>query len=125
MTTRTLPPSLRATIGDAGAGPGRPCFALTVRGKASALFAGSPSRSGGAPTRRRSRSRGNVNAAHHVTLEGKSYRPRQRPDAKERAAGVSTGDVSENEAVRSPTTHTTERTSITTPVAKVVKTKTN
>lgn len=26
-----------------------------------------------------------TNAAHHVLLEGKGYRPRQRPDAQERA----------------------------------------
>jgi len=53
-----------------------------------------------------------VNAAHHVLLDGKSYRPRQRPDAKA-GAGSSTralsGDVVEHEAVRSPRTPGTER----------------
>ncbi len=30
-----------------------------------------------------------INASHHVTLEGKSYRPRQRPDAQERSTAES------------------------------------
>jgi DNA replication protein DnaC len=66
-----------------------------------------------------------VNAAHHVSLEGQSFRPRQRPDVKERAAAVIKGDVDETAPVRSPRTAATERTSTTTLGAKVVKTKTN
>jgi DNA replication protein DnaC len=50
-----------------------------------------------------------INASHHVTLEGKSYRPRQRPDARERSENAIRGDVAENEPVRSPRTPATER----------------
>ncbi len=66
-----------------------------------------------------------INAAHHVTLEGKRYRPQQRPDAKERSDGVITGDVAENELARRSRTTATERTNIRTLSAKEVKTKTN
>lgn len=66
-----------------------------------------------------------INAAHHVTLEGNSYRPRQRPDARERSAGPIAGELSENEAVRSLRTPATERSRVTTLGAKAVKTKTN
>ncbi|MDE3102080.1 MAG: IS21-like element helper ATPase IstB [Chloroflexota bacterium] len=52
-----------------------------------------------------------INAAHHVLLEGKSYRPRQRPDVTDRSQGTSSGDVAENEALRSPRTAATERVS--------------
>lgn len=55
-----------------------------------------------------------INASHHVTLEGKSYRPRQRPDAKERSEGTSSADLAQNEALRSPRTPATERARITT-----------
>ncbi|MGH2379411.1 MAG: IS21-like element helper ATPase IstB [Candidatus Limnocylindria bacterium] len=64
-----------------------------------------------------------INASHHVTLEGRSYRPRQRPDAKERSEGTLGGDVAENEALRSPRTPATERASTTTLGGKAVKTK--
>ena len=64
-----------------------------------------------------------INASHHVTLEGRSYRPRQRPDAKERSEGSARGDLARNEALRSPTTPATERASTGTPGAKAVKTK--
>ena len=66
-----------------------------------------------------------INAAHHVTLEGKSYRPRQRPDVKERSEGVSRSDVAENEAIRSLRTPATERARVATRGTKGVKTKTN
>lgn len=66
-----------------------------------------------------------INASHHVTLEGKSYRPRQRPDAKDRSAGTPSTDTAENEALRSPTRHATERPSTTTLGKKEVKTKTS
>ncbi len=67
-----------------------------------------------------------VNAAHHVILEGKSYRPRQRPDAKQGAgpsARAVAGDVAENEAVRSPRTAVTEPARVNTLGAEV-RTKT-
>ncbi|MBA2370642.1 MAG: ATP-binding protein [Chloroflexi bacterium] len=66
-----------------------------------------------------------INASHHVTLEGKSFRPRQRPDARERSEGVITGDLAENEALRSPRTPATERARVVTLGARGVKTKTN
>jgi len=66
-----------------------------------------------------------INASHHVTLEGRSFRPRQRPDTSERSAGVITGDVAENEAVRRPRTPATERARVLPLGAKGVKTKTN
>ena len=66
-----------------------------------------------------------INAAHHVTLEGKSFRPRQRPDARERSEGVITGDLAENEALRSPRTPATERARVVTLGARGVKTKTD
>ncbi len=66
-----------------------------------------------------------VNAAHHVTLEGKSYRPRQRPDAKERSDSVIKGDVAETEPVRRPSAPATTRASITTLGRRDAKTKTN
>ncbi len=66
-----------------------------------------------------------INASHHVTLEGRSFRPRQRPDAKDRSEGTLRGDVAENEALRSPRTPATERARVTTLGAKGVKTKTN
>ncbi len=66
-----------------------------------------------------------INASHHVTLEGKSYRPRQRPDARERSAGASSDDVAENGALRSPRTPAAERANITTLGRKAVKTKRN
>ncbi len=66
-----------------------------------------------------------INASHHVTLEGRSFRPRQRPDAKNRSAGTLGGDVAENEALRSSRTPATERASITRLGAKAVNTKTN
>ena len=66
-----------------------------------------------------------INAAHHVTLEGKSFRPRQRPDARERSDRLIEGDLAENEAVRSPRTPATERSRVTTLGPKGVKTKTN
>ena len=66
-----------------------------------------------------------INAAHHVTLEGKSYRPRQRPDAKDRPAGTSSREVAENEALRSPTTPATERAGTTPLGGKAAKTKGN
>ncbi len=55
-----------------------------------------------------------INASHHVTLEGKSYRPRQRPDAKARSEGAIRVDVAETEALRRPARHATERPSTTT-----------
>jgi DNA replication protein DnaC len=66
-----------------------------------------------------------INAAHHVTLEGRSFRLRQRPDARERSEGVSTGDVAENEPVRRPRTPQRERARVMTLGYKEVKTKTN
>ena len=66
-----------------------------------------------------------INASHHVTLEGCSFRPRQRPDASERSAGVIMGDVAKNEAVRSPRTPATERARVMPLGTKAVKTKTN
>jgi len=66
-----------------------------------------------------------INASHHVTLEGRSFRPRQRPDTSERSAGVITGDVAENGAVRRPRTPATERARVLPLGAKGVKTKTN
>ena len=66
-----------------------------------------------------------INASHHVTLEGKSFRPRQRPDARERSEGVITGDLAENEALRSPRTPATERARVVTLGARGVKTKTD
>ena len=67
-----------------------------------------------------------INASHHVTLEGRSYRPRQRPDTKDRSTGTPSGDVAENEAPRRLRTTAPERASTTTPGAtKGVKTKTN
>ncbi|MDE3101606.1 MAG: IS21-like element helper ATPase IstB [Chloroflexota bacterium] len=59
-----------------------------------------------------------INAAHHVTLEGKSFRPRQRPDAKERSADVIAAQAAENEPVRIATTRSTERARITAPGSK-------
>src|SRR6266542_6852285 len=64
-----------------------------------------------------------INASHHVILEGKSYRPRQRPDAKTRSQGAIGAEVAEDEALRSPTRHETERVSTTTLGKKEVKTK--
>ena len=67
-----------------------------------------------------------INAAHHVTLEGRSFRPRQRPDAKARSAGVIEAEVAENEPARSPRTLSTERPRVTAPGAKrEAKSKTN
>lgn len=66
-----------------------------------------------------------INASHHVTLEGRSYRQRQRPDARERSEGAIKGDVAENEPVRSPRTPATERTDVTTLRVKAVKTQRN
>ena len=66
-----------------------------------------------------------INAAHHVTLEGRSYRPRQRPDARARSEDVIKSEVAENEPVRSPRTAATERASVTTRGAKEARTKTN
>jgi len=66
-----------------------------------------------------------INASHHVTLEGKSYRPRQRPDAKGRSDATPSRDLVENESLRSPRTPATERASTTTLGAKGVKTTTN
>lgn len=66
-----------------------------------------------------------INASHHVTVEGRSYRPRQRPDAKDRSDATSSGNVSENEALRSPRTPATQRANITTLGRKGVKMKTN
>jgi len=66
-----------------------------------------------------------INASHHVTLEGKSFRPRQRPDARERSEGVITGDLAENEALRSPRTPATERARVVTLGPRGVKTKTD
>lgn len=64
-----------------------------------------------------------INASHHVTLEGKSYRPRQRPDAKGRPEGAIRTDVAGNEALRSPATPATMRASTTTLGGKAVKPK--
>ncbi|MGH7481054.1 MAG: IS21-like element helper ATPase IstB [Longimicrobiales bacterium] len=64
-----------------------------------------------------------INASHHITLEGKSYRPRQRPDSKERSPDAITGDVAENDLVRSPRTRATERSSTATPGKKEVRAK--
>jgi len=66
-----------------------------------------------------------INASHHVTLEGRSFRPRQRPDARERSEVVSKGNVAENQPVRSPRTPQRERARVMTPGAKEVKPKTN
>jgi len=66
-----------------------------------------------------------VNAAHHVTLDGRSFRPRQRPDAKARAESISGDDPAENEAVRSPRTPATTRARVTTLGAKEEKRRTN
>ncbi len=66
-----------------------------------------------------------INASHHVTLDGKSYRPRQRPDVTPRMGGTSRADHAQNEALRSPTRHEAERPSIGTLGKKEVKTKAN
>lgn len=66
-----------------------------------------------------------INAAHHVTLEGRSYRPRQRPDVKDRSQAAVGADVAQNEALRSPTTPGTEGASTKRLGAKGVETKTN
>ncbi|MHB8631502.1 MAG: IS21-like element helper ATPase IstB [Candidatus Limnocylindria bacterium] len=66
-----------------------------------------------------------INAAHHVTLEGKSFRPRQRPDARERSGGLIEGEVAENDLVRRPRTPATQSAGITTLTSKERKTKTN
>ncbi len=66
-----------------------------------------------------------INASHHVTLEGKSYRPRQRPDVKDRSEGTRSDDADENEALRSPRTPAAERARVMTLGAKGVKTKRN
>ena len=66
-----------------------------------------------------------INAAHHVTLEGKSYRPRQRPHAAGRARDRSAGEVTENESVRSSRTPATEPPSTTALRVKEPKTKTS
>ena len=66
-----------------------------------------------------------INASHHVTLDGKSYRPRQRPDVTPRMGGTSRADHAQNEAPRSPTRHEAERPSIGTLGKKEVKTKAN
>ncbi len=66
-----------------------------------------------------------INASHHVTLEGRSFRPRQRPDARARSTGVSQGDVAVNEPARSPRTPQRERARVMTLGAKGVKPKTN
>ncbi len=66
-----------------------------------------------------------INASHHVTLDGKSYRPRQRPDVTPRVGGTSRADLAQNEALRSPTRHEAERPSIGTLGKKEVKTKAN
>ncbi len=66
-----------------------------------------------------------INASHHVTLEGRSYRPRQRPDAKERSEGAVRSDLAKNEPARSPRTPATERARVTTLGAKGAKTRTN
>ncbi len=65
-----------------------------------------------------------INASHHVTLEGKSYRPRQRPDVKERSGGTSSGGPAQNEALRSPKTPATEGATIAT-LGKERRRKTN
>ncbi len=64
-----------------------------------------------------------INAAHHVTLDGKSYRPKQRPDVAERIRERSGGDATENEPARSPRTRATARASVTTLGTTEVKTK--
>jgi hypothetical protein len=66
-----------------------------------------------------------VYAAHHVTLEGKGFRPRQRPDAIGRSERTSHDHCAETESVRSPRTPATARMSITTLGAKAVQTKRN
>lgn len=66
-----------------------------------------------------------INASHHVTLEGRSFRPRQRPDARERSDSVIHGDIPENNLVRSPRTPATERARVMTLGPKGVKPKTN
>ncbi len=64
-----------------------------------------------------------INASHHVTLEGRSFRPRQRPDAKERAQAGSDRKIDENEAVRRTRTPATERPNIRTLGTKGVQTE--
>ena len=66
-----------------------------------------------------------INASHHVILEGKSYRPRQRPDANARPDGPAKRDVAENEPLRSPRRPAMERTNSTTPGGKGVNTTKN
>ncbi len=66
-----------------------------------------------------------INASHHVTLEGRSFRPRQRPDARERSEGVIKADVAEFEAPRSSRTPATERARVTTFGKREAKTKRN
>jgi len=70
-----------------------------------------------------------INAAHHVVLEGNSYRPRQRPDANadERAGRVNgsrSAALTENEAAGRPRTPGTERARVRTLGATEVRTKT-
>jgi DNA replication protein DnaC len=66
-----------------------------------------------------------INASHHITLEGRSFRPRQRPDAKGRTERTLRNDVAENEAVRTPRTPATQQVHTTTLGKKAVKTTTN
>jgi DNA replication protein DnaC len=66
-----------------------------------------------------------INASHHVTIEGRSFRPRQRPDAKGRSDEAVRGDAAQDEAVRSRRTRATERASVTTHGRKAVRTNTN
>ncbi len=66
-----------------------------------------------------------INAAHHVTLEGRSYRPRQRPDAKQRPASAIAGEADEDELVRSSGTRATERARVTASANKETNTKRN
>ncbi len=66
-----------------------------------------------------------INASHHVTLEGRSFRPRQRLDARERSEGVIKGDVADFEAPRSSRTPATERARVTTFGKREAKTKRN
>lgn len=66
-----------------------------------------------------------INASHHVALEGKSYRPRQRPDVGGRSEARIGGEAAQNEALRSPTTPATKQRSITTLGKTEVRAKKN
>jgi len=66
-----------------------------------------------------------INASHHLTLEGRSFRPRQRPDTRQRSAGATQGQVAETDRAGRPRTLATGRAGTTAPDTKERKTTTN